>query len=471
MYLYIDINILYIVLYTSILYSFVNSKSKIKFFSKSIFIITFWSWISLAVILFITHGNIIETLLEIFLLNYLISSWDFYSELDESNSKEILNSLIDLLKKIDLIKFDLGKYNKPGGGGPDPDIIKYLHLNSEHLKELRSWNIQVTSLFDFNSPEAIDISSRIDAHNNSLIHPKEHEVSVKELRAEIVRHKSYVDYHHHHPYGIAGLGGNQNEIDYFKGDFFKVFSIKYRAWMIHEINQYNFLTLCKVYYDALDKSELPDKLEYYWNQWRSSQIGSYDLSYHEKKLISSTGYIHNFFNEDVSNFELNDNLLIIGVSILCKDYVITNLTEWMSDNETLCSKVAFYKQAWLYYEESLVKYKQFYDHYNHYVNKLKLDKYTLDDLKTEIERNKLLSAKLASMPPLEEGLFNLDNNPSWFNNIRCVDYSAYKGLLGSLSTTKLATFDSKVFYNGKTSLVKFIPKSVWSDNSIRIKGI
>ena len=399
MYLYIDINILYIVLYTSILYSFVNSKSKIKFFSKSIFIITFWSWISLAVILFITHGNIIETLLEIFLLNYLISSWDFYSELDESNSKEILNSLIDLLKKIDLIKFK------------------------------------------------------------------------KELRAEIVRHKSYVDYHHHHPYGIAGLGGNQNEIDYFKGDFFKVFSIKYRAWMIHEINQYNFLTLCKVYYDALDKSELPDKLEYYWNQWRSSQIGSYDLSYHEKKLISSTGYIHNFFNEDVSNFELNDNLLIIGVSILCKDYVITNLTEWMSDNETLCSKVAFYKQAWLYYEESLVKYKQFYDHYNHYVNKLKLDKYTLDDLKTEIERNKLLSAKLASMPPLEEGLFNLDNNPSWFNNIRCVDYSAYKGLLGSLSTTKLATFDSKVFYNGKTSLVKFIPKSVWSDNSIRIKGI
>jgi hypothetical protein len=46
----------------------------------------------------------------------------------------------------------------------------------------------------------------------------------------------------------------------------------------------------------------------------------------------SERYVNNFLNKKLVNHELYDNILIIGIGILCKDFILTKLTNYYSSN-------------------------------------------------------------------------------------------------------------------------------------------
>lgn len=143
-------------------------------------------------------GTDINTFLGIFLLNYMINdSFDFYSNLDPSNSKHILDMLHDLLQK-ELKKFLPGG----GGGGPEPEFIPYMEHLLDDKREIKStW--MYSAPLELNKEDLEEIALSIDKHNNNLDKPVG--VEFKEEKDKLIAKNSFLDQDHHHPYELAGL--------------------------------------------------------------------------------------------------------------------------------------------------------------------------------------------------------------------------------------------------------------------------
>lgn len=434
--------ILYMLIYLFLLYSFWTTSSKIKLVFRFVLIIQFWSIISLIVLIFsmdttsILGMNLdIKTFSAVFLLNYMITdSFDFYSNLDPSNSKHILDELHNLLKNADLKQY----FNNGGGGDPDPELVTYLYhiLNTDSdIKSAGSYSVNDNNL-TIDPTKLEEIAILIDQHNNNLDKP----VGVEFIKEKnnLISYNSFVDYFHHHPYE---LGGWTVDLE----GFFEF----YKDRLLEDIRDYDILRLCKIYYETDNKSILPKKMELYYNTWHASQIKETLDVY--KTLLDSDLSIRNIRSSNVY-LELNDNLLIIGAGILCKDYVYTNMSDFYNADKMI-SRVVFYTKAWEFYQEALQKYYPFFHHYNWHV-KLALLEGNKADILSEIKCMQRLESGVKSMPPLNEKFLSDKVKPTWYNDKRLLYPSGLKENLGYNSIRILFNFDSKTFFLKQNPQIK-----------------
>jgi hypothetical protein len=217
-------------IYLSLLYSFLTTSSKIKVVFRLLLIIQFWCIISLMSIIFFNNTSSIffmdidiKTFLGVFLFHYMISdSFDFYSNLDPSNSKHILDSLHELLKNLDIKKY----CNWPNGGGDhEPDITPYLYHIVDQLKwpnrggdpepefipymdhildtktGIKSKFMQEGTSIPFDKVWLEEKCILIDQHNEKLVRPIGKELIVE--KNKIISYNSFIDYNHHDAYGLA----------------------------------------------------------------------------------------------------------------------------------------------------------------------------------------------------------------------------------------------------------------------------
>jgi hypothetical protein len=197
-------------------------------------------------------------------------------------------------------------------------------------------------------------------------------------------------------------------------------------------------------------------MELYWNIWHKSQLPGWKLQSYEDKW-NSTNSIRNLRASDVY-FELNDNLLIIGAGILCKNYVYTKMLEFYGPDKMMMNKVDFYTKAWELYQEALQKYYPFFHHYNWHV-KLALLEGSKTDIIDEMNRAISFEFKVKSLPPLNEKLLSQSIKPRWYDKVRYTDCSDFKESLGVHSTKMQFIFDSKkIFCNEKLLVKSCMPK-------------
>ena len=95
-----------------------------------------------------------------------------------------------------------------------------------------------------------EIALLIDKHNNNVDKPVGNEF-IQE-KDKLLRHNSFLDYHHHHAYELAGIAGNIYE-----------FFLYYNQEIMGDIHDYDFLSLSKLYYESNNKALLSEKMELY----------------------------------------------------------------------------------------------------------------------------------------------------------------------------------------------------------------
>jgi hypothetical protein len=107
-------------------------------------------------------------------------------------------------------------------------------------------------------------------------------------------------------------------------------------------------------------------------------------------------YITGLFGDKAAYHEANDNLLIIGLTILCMHHVYTGLYTLYGDSSTEVSRFEFYSKADSLYKESLELYSTFFDHYNKHCTEYKLNHNTLfgliEDMADQIRYNDALAS-------------------------------------------------------------------------------
>ena len=394
-------------------------------------------------------GTDINTFLGIFLLNYMINdSFDFYSNLDPSNSKHILDMLHDLLQK-ELKKFLPGG----GGGGPEPEFIPYMEHLLDDKREIKStW--MYSAPLELNKEDLEEIALSIDKHNNNLDKPVG--VEFKEEKDKLIAKNSFLDQDHHHPYELAGLSLYTKEFFFY-----------YKNWILRDISNYNFLSICKLYYESDNKSLLPEKMESYWKIWHNSQISS--TLFRLQVLLDSDRSILNIRASNVY-FEANDNLLIIGAGILCKHYVYENMLKFYEANKTI-SRVVFFTKAWEFYQEALQKYYPFFHHYNWHV-KLALLEGSFADITANLNNEIKVENAVKSMPPLNERVLSKLYKPAWYKVpepdwFREMPWQHPSELKENISVHSIKfrfVFDSKTFFlkEEKPEIKSFMLREYWN---------
>lgn len=427
--------IIYVLLYLLIFYGFIRSNEKKKSIYKLIFLILFWSVFTMifivlfndySIILNVIDSSMLKNFLSIFLVNYIINDIDYFSDLTPSNSKYILDVLHNLLKNINKDLFPSGG----GGGGLDPEILPYAYLCIDKNEKSNITSFWPDMDINLDSILTKIISAKLDYHNKNLVYPKLGEMLVE--KNKMISYNNYLDYYFHSPYDLASFGWENNKNI---SDFLPLF----KQEILREIEQYNKYILCKFYYENDNKDSLPSIFKSFWREWHLSQIASPDR-YLELMRKNPNFYISNFIKEDVAYRELNDNILIIGVGILCKVYIYANLyTDYNPDFNV--SKVKFYTKAWEYYIESICHYSSFFKHYNWYCKLYELEHFTKSNIWYKLWEEGTLRAEVASIPALHNDILNLPVKPTWDNTIRPNALPKYK----EISLYKLGLTVHKVY--------------------------
>lgn len=415
--------ILYTIIYTLIICSFIYSKNKKKFIFKLIFILGFWNIVTIIfnIVWYDIDLTIINNIMILFLVNYI----DQYSDLNPSNSKHILDALHNLLKELNI--HDL--FSSGGGGnGSGPFFVPLDTDEEKNFSDLviktneKSWNRisynGLEYLSSLNNDQVQFIIGKIDNYNKELVYPKGGEMI--EEKNKLISTNLFLDYNFHHPYGLARINMLTNNLT----DWF----IEFKHHILADVEKYNKLMLCKFYYENKNKDLLPNKFKDFWKEWQLAQVSIQLGSDLEIIKIKSNSFIKNFFKEDLAYGELNDNILIIGAGILCKVYIYANLhNNYYPDLNT--SKVEFFTKGWEYYQEALQKYYFFFHHYNWFCKLYSLNNFTKSDILIEILNDDICQKRVTSIPPLYKYILDgWRQKPDWFNNIRPVYYSEYKNI-------------------------------------------
>lgn len=407
--------ILYIVLFVLIIYGFLSSDNKKKSIFKLIFLLEFWCLFTIIFNLgwFDMDSIILKSIMLIFLTNYMVNDIDYFSDLNPSNSKHILDALHNLLKNLN-IKDLLSSGG--GGGGPDPDFLPYMYLLIDTDDESKIGIIKPIDIINkifLNSSYNNSLSMRFDEHNKHIIYPIKDEMI--EEKNKFLSTNQFISYHFSNPYSLTFFGGKSNDIS----NFFENFKVN----IFSDIEKYNNLLLCKFYYESENKNLLPNKFKNLWENWHSNQLcygsSEKDMHYYPNR------YVINLIRKDAAYGELNDNILIIGLNILCKMYIYTNLYyDYLPD--FYVSKVEFYTKAWEYYKESLQKYYPFFHHYNWFCKLYILEHATKTHYLSILKNESIFNENNATVPPLREHILNWYKRPEWSNDVRPDKYPIYK---------------------------------------------
>lgn len=450
----IDVNILYLILFIWVVYGLIKSSNISKSLFKLFFICQFWNLVAMILHITIPSNICIFNTLILFLINYIISDIDFYSECDAGNSKDILDALSQALKNIKFKEY-LNFPGGPKGPGPEGPDSKYLPQGWDFDRE-ESPSESLTTKYK-------NLSKDIDNHNTNIIVSNNNEIIEKVSNINL-----YIDYYRD-PYSwVWRLDHNYLQ----RADFSEIYSNRLfhsvKHDLISDIKQYNFLLYCKVYYenklfyslaeksimsrdilhnsfwnriyyDSILKNLSESKYKNLWDSWQKSQTS---LPYAEYMLKSGSEpykegvHIVNMFDEKKAYFEVNDNILIIGAGILCKDYIITRLENLHSSDPNL-SKLEFYAKAWEYHQESIQVFSKFFNHYNDLCQKYMLKYYDKNSLEGAIKANEEYKKFLANTHLADYIIdtwkkvpgYNWDVNPEYiYPNFKFNLYSPIPGI-------------------------------------------
>jgi len=164
---------------------------------------------------------------------------------------------------------------------------------------------------------------------------------------------------------------------------------------------YNYLKGAKFYYESKNKDLLPQDFKFMWAWWHNSQTILLGESLVNRHMATSFNHFPNFFKAENAYFELNDNLLIIGLGLLCRHYIYTKLLEESWQNIYI-SRMDFLAHAQQLYDEALKKYYPFFQHYNWHCKKYILEHYTKEELCSWTSIHELREKYLETMPYLDD---------------------------------------------------------------------
>lgn len=467
--LYLNINILYIIIYLWIIYGILKSQNKKITLFKLFFIVQFWSLLNIIYYLLFCNVDFLNTLLFSFFINYICNeNTDLYSNMDPKESKEILGKLHELLKEMDLSSFKFDFF-KGKGPNPDPDFEKYLGLFLDIDEEPKEeWGVRgysnhkssygAKSLY---SETAKIISKKIDDYNSKLDYSRQNELLTE--KNKIISLNNYIDY----SYGSLNNFISRfpiNNLNDLSGFFWYV-----KQDIHHEIAHYNSMFAAKYYYDNKDSSLLPNKFKELWDAWHLSQAFRFDHWYNkyflgpmEAEDYSDT-YKNNFFEQKNVYAELLDNILIVGTGLLCKIYIYENTLKFynkeMKYPDYDIKIFQFYEKIWEFHKESLQKYYPFFDYYNWNCKLYFLEHATKNDiLKYNVDGVTL--PRLYEIPKLFEYMVELPYKPTTDNDIRpyCFNYLKCSPFTKGLHLI-YPQFDVKNFFS-KVVIEKSTPKKI-----------
>lgn len=96
-------------------------------------------------------------------------------------------------------------------------------------------------------------------------------------------------------------------------------------------------------------------------------------------MLNSNKYIIDSLSDETIYFELNDNLLIIGLTILCQHIIYKELIDTYG-KQSIVDRYIFYEKAENIYPKAFSEYSKFFDHYDKYTLEYLLKTTTLDDI-------------------------------------------------------------------------------------------
>lgn len=314
----LGIYILYGLIFIFFIFSFLKVRSKSNSLLRPIFLFQFLLILSVCYSIFNINISILD-LSFLFLLNYMLDANDFYSEIDSNTSGKILKSLHELLNNLDLSKYKLG------GGGPNPDGFNWgFFFNPDILdigeKPDKSLSYLESKPFDYNSVEVINMRNKIYIHNNMLEYAGKKDF-INEKNFLIKRNFSIEQFR-----DIYSMMNITYDVD---NPYVFLHSLRYSTY--NNIKTYNLLLTIKNHQESMFKFIFPSEFNKISDYWFSAQSNTY-LQDSLKVSDKSERYVNNFLNKKLVNHELYDNILIIGIGILCKDFILTKLTNYYSSN-------------------------------------------------------------------------------------------------------------------------------------------
>jgi len=445
-----DIYILYGLIIIPIILSLLKVRSKSNSLLRWFFLFQFWLILGVCYSIFNINISIID-ISYLFLLNYMLDANDFYSEIDSNTSGKILKSLHELLNNLDLSKYKLGR----GGRGPNPDGFNWDSIYYHHILDIDEKpipNIR-SRAFDFNSAEVIDTRNKIDMQNNMLEYAG---------RKEFINEKNIL---------LANTGpGIEDFADiyrmtdiapYVHDPYLFLHHLRYGTY--NYIKIYNLLVTSKKYDESMFKFIFPSDFKKISDYWILTQSNGYLFNANTIISDKSEKYVYNFLDKKLVNHELYDNILILGISILCRDYVLTKLTNYYSLNLVEgINNVDFYIKAWEFYNESLQIYYPFIHHYNWYVKLFQLEHISKQDLLHLSAFRMKLNNYASSLPSLDKNryIFDWDHFPSCYNdNMRPDKYPEFilkrKGFFAYIygSTKLYVPLNVKDFFFGESKIL------------------
>ena len=378
-----------------------------------------------------------------YLLYYIQDGFELYSNLNPENSGEILKVLHQLLQESNLKYLNSGG---PGGGGwnnwnPIFTSYKGLFIESDEDPNLNSWKRfefsrnderfeelknQTEKYITFHSKLEKNVKI-VDDFNKSLDYPKKNEM-INEKNDLIKRH-AFLDYNFQTPYSISLYDTH--------GDFHNFFP-QFKLYLDMDIHIYNELSAAKYYYEHKNKEILHPIFESLWYKWHMSQVNIDGPTYYE--WARDINY-NNFYKKEVVYGELNDNLLILGLTILCKIDIFQKLYneygieldeahardcyDGISDLRD-ANKFEIYSKSWEYYQECLKRYYPFFDHYNWYCKLFSIDEVSKGNIIYNLSQQKIFMNKVLTVPPLSEEILFKYPNLSWNKSIPVYKYPIYK---------------------------------------------
>ena len=346
---------------------------------------------------FIFKTEICKNLIQKFLTYYIIDSFDLYSDLNPGNSKDIISAIHQILKDLNLKQF----YSNGGGPGWDPDfkpfLTKGLFLDSDEspqgIDEITPQYEEYTKNWEVNS-------KKIDEHNKNLFYLKDNEM-IKEKNI-LLKHHDKLDYNFQTPHGISFFNGT----GIIKDGFFDFFG----SMIKFDIDYYNTLIGAKIYYEQSNKENLPYIFESIWTKWQMTQASSLPENIEGTNLPWP-----NYYKYSAAYGELYDNILIAGLSIACKVYIIEGLKNQFSvelDQFYNCKlKIGFaeyvnlgefHLKAAELYKEAQLKYYVFFDHYAWHTKLFSINNLTKESLEKEIIRLNKFYESIEKLPSIDK---------------------------------------------------------------------
>lgn len=182
-------------------------------------------------------------------------------------------------------------------------------------------------------------------------------------------------------------------------------------------------------------------------------------------------YITNYCKKEVVYGELNDNILIVGLSLACRIYIYDQLINYVGadlpENPLKNVKLEdIHNKYWDLYKEAQQKYYMFFDHYAWHCKLFSIENLTKEGLEDEVKWLKTFTEKINKLPSIDEN----------YSKYKRFNWSTWKGIpnypefrhSSSILGLTLAQYDwpgMKEFMNQKEVPIKWCkPQDIyWID--------